>query len=181
MAPTQQWRTPRRLRMAGGGSFGWAESILIAWKLPPKIRFEMTLHLEPELQTELRRHAASAYPLEGCGLLLGTRIGDRANVVRVTLAENRSRVRERYEIDPLHLMRAESDARALGIEVLGVWHSHPDRPAVPSGLDRLGAWPGWSYAIVSVEDGRSASLCSWRLEGEAFEEEAVLSNGHRES
>jgi proteasome lid subunit RPN8/RPN11 len=82
--------------------------------------------------------------------------------------------RDRYEIDPADHLAAEDEARALGLEVVGVWHSHPDHPALPSETDRQRAWPGWSYVIVAVAEGQSVGLRSWRLQGERFAEEQVL-------
>ena len=81
---------------------------------------------------------------------------------------------DRYELDPADHLAAEDEARALGLEVVGVWHSHPDRPALPSETDRRRAWPGWSYVIVAVASGKAAELRSWRLEGDRFAEEEVL-------
>jgi proteasome lid subunit RPN8/RPN11 len=59
------------------------------------------------------------------------------------------------------------------LEVVGVWHSHPDHPARPSETDRNGAWEGWSYLILSVTAEGVPDLRSWRLRGEHFEEEDV--------
>jgi proteasome lid subunit RPN8/RPN11 len=81
----------------------------------------------------------------------------------------------RYVISPGQFLRAEKEARAAGLDVLGFYHSHPDHPAQPSAFDLEHAWPWYSYLIASVEKGRVADVRSWRLREDraAFESEPV--------
>ena len=58
---------------------------------------------------------------------------------------------------------AEREAEERGLELVGIYHSHPDAPAVPSEYDREHAWPNSAYVIVSVEDGRAGGLRAWLL------------------
>ena len=117
----------------------------------------------PGTVAEVRRLAAAAYPSEGCGVLVGTG-GDVVTVRSVTTAPNLSeRGRDRYELDPLAILRAERAAREAGEEVLGFWHSHPDHPAVPSRLDTERAWPDYLYVIVSSTAEGTGDLRGWRL------------------
>ena len=60
------------------------------------------------------------------------------------------------------------------MDLVGVYHTHPNHPAVPSDFDRAAAWPEWSYIIVSVREGEVAEFRSWTLVEEAFEEEMVV-------
>ncbi|MGH8508908.1 MAG: Mov34/MPN/PAD-1 family protein, partial [Gammaproteobacteria bacterium] len=70
---------------------------------------------------------------------------------------------------------ADRDARARGLEIVGVWHSHPDHPAEPSETDRAAAWEGWSYLIVSVARDGINAIRSWRRDaGQFYEEDVVL-------
>ena len=71
--------------------------------------------------------------------------------------------RRRFLIAPEDFLREERHARAAGWEILGFYHSHPDRPPRPSETDREFAWPGYSYVIQSVRDGLAAEVYSWRL------------------
>jgi proteasome lid subunit RPN8/RPN11 len=59
------------------------------------------------------------------------------------------------------------------LEIIGIWHSHPDHPARPSETDRAAAWEGWSYLIASVTKHGVADLRSWRLQGKDFVEENI--------
>ena len=82
----------------------------------------------------------------------------------------------RYLISPETVLAAHKEARALGLDVVGYYHSHPDHPARPSEFDREHAWPGVSYLIVSVEKRQGCRRrASWRLtdDRERFDEEEI--------
>jgi len=133
--------------------------------------------IAPAAEQRVRDLAVAAYPSEGCGVLLGRRDGTRMLIVDATSARNMwtERSADRYDLDPGDFLRADRDARSRGLDVSGIWHSHPDHPARPSEFDRDHAWPGLSYVIVSVEGGRVADTRSWRLsdDRERFEEEVI--------
>ena len=131
------------------------------------------------LQT-ISRHAAMSYPEECCGVLVGHAY-PAANVVERVLSVGNERGdsrQNRYLISPETVLAAHKEARALGLDIVGYYHSHPDHPARPSEFDREHAWPGVSYLIVSVAGGRVAEARSWRLYdgGERFEEEVIDKN-----
>ena len=111
------------------------------------------LELPARLGARVLKLARARYPDEACGLLIGRRCATRARVELVREARNvaAARARERYELDPVDHLAAEELARSLGLEVVGVWHSHPDHPALPSETDRERAWEG-----VVVPDRRAA-------------------------
>lgn len=128
------------------------------------------------LQT-IGRHAAMSYPEECCGVLIGQPQADATLVERVlSVGNERDESRQnRYLISPSTVLAAHREARALGLEIVGYYHSHPDHPARPSDFDREHAWPGVSYLIVSVQGGKVAETRSWRLSDDrlGFEEEAI--------
>ena len=130
-----------------------------------------------DLET-IGRHAAASYPEECCGFLIGRENGEETTLVeRVVSAgnERQDSRHNRYLIHPETVLAAHKEARALGLDVMGYYHSHPDHPARPSEFDREHAWPGLSYVIVSVEQGKIADTRSWRLteDRERFDEETV--------
>ncbi|PSQ89574.1 MAG: hypothetical protein BRD43_03295, partial [Bacteroidetes bacterium QS_4_64_154] len=115
----------------------------------------------------IRQHGSDAYPEEGCGFLLGTVTDDGTN--RVTAlhraanrhAENRER---RYELTADDYRDADAAAQDQRLDVVGVYHSHPDHPARPSETDLEEAtFPGYTYVIVSVHDGTPEDLTAWTL------------------
>jgi proteasome lid subunit RPN8/RPN11 len=129
------------------------------------------------LRRRIEWRAANGYPHEVCGLLIGRSDGHTTAVAEVVEARNRNhrRARDRYELDPEDFLRAEKLAAGLGLDVVGIWHSHPDHPAEPSETDLEAAWQGYSYVIVSVERDRGVETRSWRLNGGGFVEEAIES------
>ncbi len=133
------------------------------------------LRLPADAKSEIARWSSEGYPHEVCGCLIGTQEGGAVRVGRVVRGKNlqRERPQDRYELDPLALLSAEDQARQAGLEVVGVWHSHPDHPASPSETDRRGAWEGWSYLIVSISADGVWDLRSWRLVDNQFFEEEI--------
>ena len=71
------------------------------------------------------------------------------------------------------------EARECRLEIVGFYHSHPDRPALWSVTDlREAHWMGCSYVITRVKQGRAAETCSFVLAGDGdrnkkLEEEAL--------
>lgn len=121
----------------------------------------MALALPAALRAKLAAWSADEHPREACGLLLGWRDGDAYRVTRACSATNiapEPRTR-RYEVEPADLLRADQQARAAGLELVGVWHSHPDRSARPSERDLRGAYAGWAYLILGAGD----ELRAWHL------------------
>lgn len=118
----------------------------------------------------IKRHVEAGYPNEVCGLLIGR--GSTAEAFMEAKNLNVERARDRYELDPLSFKNADEFARSRGLEIIGIYHSHPDHPPLPSETDRTRAWHGWIYLIVSVESGKVSGERAWRLSeaGSQFEE-----------
>ncbi len=128
------------------------------------------------LQT-VSRHAGMSYPDECCGVLIGSASDDTTVVERVLSVgnERQDSRHNRYLISPETVLAAHKEARVLGLDVVGYYHSHPDHPAQPSEFDRDHAWPGVSYLIVSVRKRQVVDARSWRLadDRERFDEESI--------
>jgi proteasome lid subunit RPN8/RPN11 len=137
----------------------------------------VTLIVEALHAAAIRKHGETDYPHEACGLLGGKMEGDRTMVRQlVPLPNERSdSARNRYLIDPEAFRRAQTALDGEGLEIVGVYHSHPDHAAEPSTFDREHAWPRLSYIIVAVTAGHSGDMKSWRLSDDraAFTEEPI--------
>lgn len=129
---------------------------------------------------EVSAHVTSRYPDEACGLLIGNASGDRREVRRVVAAKNlnRERSRDRYEMDPSDFRRADVDAARAGAEVVGIYHSHPDHPCLPSAFDQERAWEGYSYLILSVSARGLDEFRSWILRDGTFRDEGIEIPAH---
>lgn len=139
----------------------------------------MALTIGPAAWKEILAHGEQAYPEEGAGLLLGRVLGDRKQVVRVLALPNSredAARQNRYLLTAEDYRKGELEAGRLGLDVLGVFHSHPDHPDRPSEFDRDWAWPWFSYLITSVRSGRAAGSRAWRLREDrsGFDEEPVI-------
>ena len=62
--------------------------------------------------------------------------------------------KRRFEISGKDYMQAEKFALDNDVLLLGIYHSHPNHPAIPSEHDRVAALPYFSYVILSVTPGQ---------------------------
>jgi proteasome lid subunit RPN8/RPN11 len=142
----------------------------------------------------IQNQAQSTYPEECCGLLVGNRSRESKTVVQVHPTENvwnaqamdeftqidpgvksRTSKRGNYAIAPEDILKVQRLARDRQMGIIGVYHSHPDSPAVPSEFDRAIAWQEYSYIIISVTQGKAGDIRSWCLnDAHEFESEAIL-------
>lgn len=131
---------------------------------------DTTLVLPDHVRVRLDAWVRAGHPEEACGLLVGRRVGQRLFVVRALQARNleREHRRDRFDLDPVAYVAADQAARAEGLEVLGVWHSHPDHPATPSAADLREAWADHSYLIAAADEHGVRDLVSYRLAGAHF-------------
>ena len=80
---------------------------------------------------------------------------------------------KRYLLDPADFVHADREARGHGLDIVGIYHSHPDHPACPSETDLENAWAALAYLIVGVESGRAQEWRAWEYDGEDFDERSV--------
>ena len=139
------------------------------------VMFSPTLELSSPVAESLEAWAIESYPYETCGLILGRIHEDSVEAIWPTLAKNLDRIRpqDRYVLDPADFLVADSQARAFGLEVVGIWHTHPDHPAIPSRTDLESAWEGYSYLILSTAKSEVVDLKSWRLCEQIFNEQPI--------
>ena len=123
----------------------------------------------------LRAHGEETYPHECCGVLLGKATAD-GNIVHQIVAAGNTRTdsaHNRYQIAPVELIRIQRQARALALDIVGFYHSHPDHPAQWSPTDFAEAhWLGCSYVITRVAEGKADVTNSFRLIGTSEEDKS---------
>jgi proteasome lid subunit RPN8/RPN11 len=153
----------------------------------------MALQLHPDHLQTIAHQATRQYPNECCGLLLGTIYASNNRITqqiwptqnswtieseRDFLDNNQPKLahsqRDRFAIDPRDMLTAQRHARDRNWVIIGIYHSHPDHPAIPSERDRQQAWPHYSYLILSVQQGQVVDQRSWQLdEHHQFQPEAI--------
>ncbi len=126
----------------------------------------MRLAIPIKVMDEIHTHGEKLYPEEGAGLILGSTEGDHREARRVLPMPNHFKPNERghrYRLDPQEILQAEELAEQLGLEVIGVFHSHPDHPPAPSQYDLEWAVPWFIYLITSVDRGAANKSRVWRM------------------
>lgn len=130
------------------------------------------LRLPAPVYAEIIGHCLRGIPDEACGLFAGHPATE--DVVRCYPTRNLAASAKLYTVDPAEHLRADRDAEARGIEIMGVFHSHTHTDAYPSPTDIAQAPdPGWHYVIVSLRDTHPM-LRSYRIHGDVVDEEPVV-------
>ena len=126
------------------------------------------------LMEEINAHVEKAYPEEGAGFLIGEE-GEVKKIIALTNTREDGARHNRFLFTPQDYLKAELLADTVGLSLIGVFHSHPDCPNVPSEYDREWAQPFFSYIITRVEQGKAISSRSWKLveDRSKYEEEAI--------
>jgi len=123
-------------------------------------------------------HARTTYPEECCGAMLGVIEGGRKTVRLAVPLENASNGlrRARYELRPEDLLEADRQARRQGMDLVGIYHSHPDCGAYFTETDLKNSCPWYSFVVLSVRAGEFDHANSWlpNAEQTAAEQEELI-------
>ena len=130
-----------------------------------------------QLIEEINAHVEKAYPEEGAGFLIGEEGQVREIIVLSNAREDGAR-HNRFLFTPEDYLKAELLADKRGQSLIGVFHSHPDCPNIPSEYDREWAQPFFSYIITRVDQGKAVNSRSWKLleDRSKYEEEEIEIN-----
>src|SRR5918912_3135742 len=121
------------------------------------------IRIEAEPWSDMVRHAQATYPNECCGAMIGS-IEDGDKVVRAALPLENSFAgaqNARYELRPEDLLRADREARSRNMDLVGIYHSHPDCGAYFSETDLRNSCPWYSFVVLSIQNGQFDHACSW--------------------
>ncbi len=136
------------------------------------------LHIAAPAYAAMVGHAYDGLPEEACGLL-GGRPG-QAKVSEFVPCRNADASSRTYSIGPDGWRAAEAALDPIGLEVIGVMHSHTHTEAYPSPTDVDRAdnplLAGWHFVIVSLRQDAPV-LRSYLLADRNITEEAVVLTG----
>lgn len=134
------------------------------------------------LLEQINTHLEKAYPEEGAGFLLGE-TGEVKEILALSNSREDGARHNRFLIGPEDYLQAELTADRLGLSLIGVFHSHPDCPNVPSEYDREWAQPFFAYIITRVDQGKVTNHRAWRLveDRSRFEEETIQASEPQKS
>jgi proteasome lid subunit RPN8/RPN11 len=113
------------------------------------------IKIESEAWDTMVAHAKSTYPNECCGAMLGSVDGGTKVVTTaIPLANAFDGVQEtRYELRQEDLLAADREARKQGLDLVGIFHSHPDCDAYFSKTDLENSCPWYSFVVLSIRKG----------------------------
>ena len=114
-----------------------------------------------DIYDEMLRFARKIYPLEACGILAGSRWKTEIFYPM----KNIDNSGEHFMMEPEEQFKVVKDIRKRKLEMIGIFHSHPETPARPSAEDiRLALTPGVVYLILSLMDEDNPDLKGFDIE-----------------
>ena len=126
------------------------------WRMAPE-----TLRLKRAHAAQMLGHVQQSRPEEACGLLGGP----PGRVERVYLVENIDHSPVAYQMDPTEQVRVMVEIEAAGWEIVGIFHSHPAGPPVPSPTDVAQAfYPEAVYVIVAPDGPETWGMRGFRID-----------------
>ncbi len=131
------------------------------------------IQIETEPWRTMVAHAEGTYPNECCGAMLGVAEDGRQTVREALPLDNAfaGSQANRYELRPEDLLRAEQAARGRNMDLIGIYHSHPDCGAYFSETDLKNSCPWYSFVVLSVVGGHFATAGSFRPNAEQTQAE----------
>jgi len=127
------------------------------------MHFDSGVQMDPAVLSLIRISAKRAYPNECCGFLWGdgTSILFAAEVDNVSAGDRKNH----FQINSSAYIAAETFAESHGLTLLGIFHSHPDSPAIPSTEDTKMALPNFFYIIIPLKGNMVQEERCWVLDG----------------
>ena len=103
------------------------------------------------------------FPNEVCGVLIGTMNGNDFDILDFFPCKNLNKERavDRYELDLKDYISADKEAREKGLDIVGIYHSHPNHPAIASDTDKYFAQERYIYLIYSIYESKYKDLIGW--------------------
>ena len=114
------------------------------------------IEIESDAWESMVSHAEKIYPNECCGAMLGRGQVEAKTVTEALPLDNAfaGKQAERYELRPEDLLAADKAARNRGMDLIGIFHSHPDCDAYFSDTDLKNSCPWYSFVVLSIKNGK---------------------------
>lgn len=121
------------------------------------------IRIDEQPFSAMKAHAEATYPDECVGVMFGSltdgvkEVSESAELANAHEGSQRAR----YELRPEDLLKAEKEARARKLDVIGIYHSHPDADAYFSETDLKNSCPWFSFVVLSIKQGKFDHANSW--------------------
>jgi proteasome lid subunit RPN8/RPN11 len=130
----------------------------------------LKLEIPNYIFSDMLKQARAEAPIEACGILAG---GD-GRVEKLYKMTNIEQRRDHFMMAPSEQFAAVKDIRSASLEMLAIYHSHPETPARPSVEDiRLALTPGMIYVIVSLQGDNGPVMKGFQIEDGSINEVPV--------
>jgi len=126
----------------------------------------VVVKIKRQINDKLIEICEKGFPNEVCGVLIGKKNKEIFIIDDYYICENLNKERsiDRYELNPIDYIKAEDRAKKSNASIIGIYHSHPNHPAIASETDKMFAWPDMAYLIYSIYDGKFKNLISWQID-----------------
>lgn len=109
----------------------------------------LKLEIPKNIYEKMLEQAMAKAPIEACGILAG----NNHRVERFYPMTNIENSSDHFMMEPKEQFAVVKDIRAAGLEMLSIYHSHPESPARPSAEDiKLALTPNVVHVIVSFRN-----------------------------
>jgi len=128
------------------------------------------LILKKDLFDQIVRQCRNELPNEACGILAGK----DSQVEKVFEMANAQKSPDFYFMDASQQLKVMKEIRGLGLEMLGIYHSHVASQAYPSAKDvELAFYPQVSYVILSFKEENDPQIKAFKIQENSIIEEEI--------
>jgi proteasome lid subunit RPN8/RPN11 len=122
----------------------------------------LKLEIPTEIFQQMVAQAGELAPIEACGILAGR----NSIVEKYYKMTNVDNSRTHFMMEPKEQFATVKDIRSAGLEMLAIYHSHPETPARPSAEDiKLALTPNVIYVIVSLQNTNGSAIKGFHISG----------------
>lgn len=136
----------------------------------------LRVEIPADILEAMIEQARSEAPLEACGILAGT----GQQVQKLYRMTNTDASGDHFMMEPAEQFQTARAIRTAGLQMLAIYHSHPETPARPSAEDvRLALTPEVVHVIVSLQDPEHPLTKGFEIrDGQTTEVEVAIVNAH---
>lgn len=119
------------------------------------------LKIPQDILEQMVIQAKAEAPIEACGILAGS----DSKVEKLYKMTNTDKSTDHFMMEPSEQFKVVKDIRSADLEMLAIYHSHPESPARPSTEDiRLGLTPDVTHVIVSIQNLAKPEVKGFKIE-----------------
>ena len=121
---------------------------------------------------ELARYAEAEKPYESCAILVGNETDENWTVKEIVLTENTTKSEVMFTISPDKEFEVDQNAKKSNMEIVCIFHSHPESEAQPSETDkkfmRVNPFP-WI-----IDSGKTKEMTCFILQDENVKQISII-------